>query len=284
MISVIEKVANLIDLIDQNKKIGNSIGFIPTMGALHQGHLSLVRKAKRENDIVIVSIFVNPTQFNDKKDLEKYPRTLESDLALLLTTKADVVFYPTISEIYPDGDQKGNDIDLGGLDVYMEGAFRPGHFKGVAQVVKRLLNIVTPDKLYMGQKDFQQFTIIAHMIRLLKIKTELVVCRILREPNGLAMSSRNERLTKETREKAGLIYKTLQSVKKYQKTKSVAELEKYGMDRLSVAPFTPEYLTICDGNTLQPVKDLSKTSYAVACVAVWADGVRLIDNIILKNS
>ena len=283
MILVVEGVPNLIDLVQRNKENGVSIGFVPTMGALHKGHLSLVRKAKKENDLVIVSIFVNPTQFNDKKDLEKYPRTLESDISLLLTARADVVFTPASSEIYPEGDQKGNDIDLGGLDSYMEGAFRPGHFKGVAQVVKRLLDIVTPDRLYMGQKDFQQFTIISHMIRTLKIQTDLVVCRILREANGLAMSSRNERLTKETREKAGLIYKTLQSVKKYQNTKSVKELEDYGMKRLNIAPFIPEYFTICDGNTLKPIQNINDTSYAVACVAVWGDGIRLIDNIILKK-
>ncbi|MBK9564053.1 MAG: pantoate--beta-alanine ligase [Saprospiraceae bacterium] len=283
MILVVESVPNLIDLVQRNKENGVSIGFVPTMGALHKGHLSLVRKAKKENDLVIVSIFVNPTQFNDKKDLEKYPRTLESDISLLLTARADVVFTPASSEIYPEGDQKGNDIDLGGLDSYMEGAFRPGHFKGVAQVVKRLLDIVTPDRLYMGQKDFQQFTIIAHMIRTLKIQTDLVVCRILREANGLAMSSRNERLTKETREKAGIIYKTLQSVKKYQNTKSVKELEDYGMKRLNIAPFIPEYFTICDGNTLKPIQNINDTSYAVACVAVWGDGIRLIDNIILKK-
>ena len=283
MILVVEGVPNLIDLVQRNRKNGVSIGFVPTMGELHKGHLSLVRKAKKENDLVIVSIFVNPTQFNDKKDLEKYPRTLESDISLLLTARADVVFTPASSEIYPEGDQKGNDIDLGGLDSYMEGAFRPGHFKGVAQVVKRLLDIVTPDRLYMGQKDFQQFTIISHMIRTLKIQTDLVVCRILREANGLAMSSRNERLTKETREKAGIIYKTLQSVKKYQNTKSVKELEDYGMKRLNIAPFIPEYFTICDGNTLKPIQNINDTSYAVACVAVWGDGIRLIDNIILKK-
>ena len=283
MILVVEGVPNLIDLVQRNRKNGVSIGFVPTMGALHKGHLSLVRKAKKENDLVIVSIFVNPTQFNDKKDLEKYPRTLELDISLLLRARADVVFTPASSEIYPEGDQKGNDIDLGGLDSYMEGAFRPGHFKGVAQVVKRLLDIVTPDRLYMGQKDFQQFTIISHMIRTLKIQTDLVVCRILREANGLAMSSRNERLTKETREKAGIIYKTLQSVKKYQNTKSVKELEDYGMKRLNIAPFIPEYFTICDGNTLKPIQNINDTSYAVACVAVWGDGIRLIDNIILKK-
>jgi pantoate--beta-alanine ligase len=283
MVKIINKVEDLMAEIKSLKMGGKTIGFVPTMGALHKGHLSLVQRAGRENDTVIVSIFVNPTQFNDKKDLEKYPRTLEKDVTLLTGSRAIIVFAPDVHEIYPPGKTDNTVIDLGGLDTFMEGAFRPGHFKGVAQVVKRLLDIVTPDKLYMGQKDFQQFTIIAHMIRTLKIKTELVVCRILREPNGLAMSSRNERLSKETREKAGLIYKTLQAVKKFRHSKSVAELENYAMKRLNVTPFEPEYLTICDGTTLQPLKDIGNTSYAVACVAVWADGVRLIDNIILKQ-
>ncbi|HMT69529.1 MAG TPA: pantoate--beta-alanine ligase, partial [Saprospiraceae bacterium] len=160
MIQVATHTAELKKLIEINKSKGASIGFVPTMGALHAGHLTLVRSARKENDMVIVSIFVNPTQFNDKKDLEKYPRTLDSDLLLLSGSGANVVFAPGVDDIYPDGDDKGADIDLGGLDMYMEGAFRPGHFKGVAQVVKRLLEIVTPDRLYMGQKDFQQFTII----------------------------------------------------------------------------------------------------------------------------
>lgn len=281
---IVDKVATLIEIVQNKKLQGKSIGFVPTMGALHNGHLSLARKAKRENDVVIVSIFVNPTQFNDKKDLEKYPRTLEADVVLLQTVKSDIVFAPEATEIYPNGNDADSDIDLGGLDTYMEGAFRPGHFKGVAQVVKRLLEIVTPEKLYMGQKDFQQFTIIAYMIKKLKIQTTLVVCPILREANGLAMSSRNERLTKETRDKAGLIYKTLQSVKRYRNAKPVSELESYGMKRLSIAPFTPEYLTICDGHTLKPLHHIDDTTYAVACVAVWADGVRLIDNIILKKA
>lgn len=283
MIAVIDTVSGLKNLIEHHKKSGHSIGFVPTMGALHRGHISLVKKARRENDLAVVSVFVNPTQFNDKNDLEKYPRTLEKDLVLLNPTKVDVVFAPSASEIYPDGEAVGADIDLGGLDTYMEGAFRPGHFKGMAQVVKRLLDIVTPDKLYMGQKDFQQFTIVAHMIKTLHIKTELVVCRIIREPNGLAMSSRNERLTNETRLAAGVIYKTLQTLKKYRNIKSVKDLESYGLQKLTTPIFEPEYLNIVNGYTLQPITSMDETPYAVACVAVWADGVRLIDNIILKK-
>ncbi len=283
MVSVIHTVAELKNVIERYTSSRQSVGFVPTMGALHRGHVSLVNKAGRENELVVVSIFVNPTQFNDKNDLEKYPRTLEADVGLLNPAGADIVFAPSADEIYPYGKEVGADIDLGGLDTYMEGSFRSGHFNGMAQVVKRLLDIVTPDKLYMGQKDFQQFTIVAHMIKTFQIKTELVVCRIIREANGLAMSSRNERLTKETRETAGLIYQTLQAVKKYRNKKSIFELERYGMRKLEVSPFKPEYLKIVDGYTLQPIQSLNDTPYAVACVAVHADGVRLIDNIILKN-
>jgi len=281
MVAVIEKTSDLVSLIQNNKQKGNTVGFVPTMGALHKGHLTLVKKSIKENDLTIVSIFINPTQFNDKKDLDKYPRTLEADLEKLIPTGVDVVFAPTILEIYPDGDEKGSNIDLGDLDNNLEGAFRPGHFKGVAQVVKRLLEIVTPDKLYMGQKDFQQFTIIQYMIDSLKIKTNLVVCPIIREPNGLAMSSRNERLSHSTREKAGIIYTTLKAIKKNKGNKTIKELEQYGLKRLSVAPFEPEYVSIVDGHKLTSLNDMNDTDYTVVCVAVWADGVRLIDNIIL---
>lgn len=219
MIQVATRTAELKKLIEINKNKGASIGFVPTMGALHEGHLTLVRSASKENDVVIVSIFVNPTQFNDKKDLEKYPRTLDSDLLLLSGSGANVVFAPGVDDIYPDGDDKGADIDLGGLDMYMEGAFRPGHFKGVAQVVKRLLEIVTPDRLYMGQKDFQQFTIIQYMLDSLKINTQLVVCPIVRETTGLAMSSRNARLSSPTRAAAGIIFRVLKSAKRQSASK-----------------------------------------------------------------
>lgn len=283
MIKVIENAAELNELIERTRKKGLTIGFVPTMGALHKGHLSLVNKAKKINDLVIVSIFVNPTQFNDKKDLEKYPRTLEADLLLLMPTKVDVVFSPSVKEIYPDGDKNECAIDLGGLDTYMEGAFRPGHFAGVAQVVKRLLDLVTPDHLYMGQKDFQQFTIIDYMIRTLKIKNKLIVCPIIRETNGLAMSSRNQRLSTPTRDAAGIIFKTLKSAKSQMKKKSPEEISKFAMKKLNISPFEPEYFTIVDGYKLTPIHDFAKSNYIVACVAVWADGVRLIDNMILKK-
>lgn len=283
MIRVIQSAKELSDVVKFNRENGYSIGFVPTMGALHEGHITLAKKCKKENDVAIVSIFVNPTQFNNKKDLDKYSRDLDGDILKLIPTDIDIVFAPSAAEIYPDGEQAGADIDLAGLDTYMEGKFRPGHFKGVAQVVKRLLNIVMPDKLYMGQKDFQQFTIIDHMIKTLDIKTTLVVCPTIREENGLAMSSRNERLTLETREKAGIIYKTLLTIKRNKSKKPIAELIENGLKKLTIAPFEPEYLTLVDGYKLTPMTDMEASNYVVACVAVWADGVRLIDNIIVKK-
>jgi len=283
MLVIITEVSELRALINNAKAKNKSIGFVPTMGALHDGHVSLARKCKRESDLSIVSIFVNPTQFNDKTDLKKYPRNLEADSYLLINAKIDCIFAPSVEEMYPNGMSVGTDIDLGGLDMYMEGAFRPGHFKGMAQVVKRLLDIVTPDRLYMGQKDFQQFTIVNYFIKNLDIKTELVICKIIREQNGLARSSRNERLSPETRAKAGIIYQTLKSVKRKSKNRSISYLETSAMDALNYQPFLPEYFTIVDGTTLLPVENMDNHSYVVACTAVWADGVRLIDNHILKG-
>jgi len=284
MTKVITNASEITAWSSLQKSKGLTVGFVPTMGALHAGHVSLVKEAKKINNKVVVSIFVNPTQFNDKKDLEKYPRTLENDILLLKPQKVDVIFAPDADEIYPNGDTEGADIDLGGLDTYMEGAFRPGHFKGVAQVVKRLLDIVKPDHLYMGQKDFQQFTIIQHMLSSLEINTKLVVCPIKREANGLAMSSRNERLSRNTRDMASIIYKVLKSAKRQMATKSPEQIIKFAMSKLVVHPIVPEYFAIVDGNLLTPVNDFGSHEYVVACVAVWADGVRLIDNLIMKKS
>ncbi|MEL6987066.1 MAG: pantoate--beta-alanine ligase, partial [Bacteroidota bacterium] len=190
-----------------------SIGFVPTMGALHQGHMSLINKAKSENDFVICSIFVNPTQFNEASDLDKYPRPLDEDITLLINNNTDILFWPTASEMYPPGLDTSVNIDLNGLDSIMEGTFRPGHFAGVVQVVKRLLDIVNPHKLYMGQKDFQQFSIISKMIRDLDLSIENIPCEIIRESNGLAMSSRNRRLLPTIKENASILFETLSEAK-----------------------------------------------------------------------
>ncbi len=265
------------------KNEGKTIGFVPTLGALHEGHASLIRRSKRVSDITVCSIFVNPTQFNDPKDLEKYPRTTEEDTALLKSLKTHILYMPDVKEVYPNGTLDKVDVDFGNLFTVMEGAHRPGHFDGVVQVVKRLLDIVKPDHLYMGQKDFQQFTLIQHMIDALKLPVELVVCRIKREDHGLAMSSRNMRLEPEIRKQAAIIRKTLQAVKRNKDVKTVQELIDYAMKRMSIPHFEPEYFSIVDGRNLQNLSEMGESDYVVACTAVWAKNIRLIDNIILKK-
>lgn len=283
MATIFEKVSVLQERISAYRIQGNSVGFVPTMGALHEGHLSLVRQSMRENDHTIVSIFVNPTQFNDKNDLLHYPRTITQDLAQLDTVGSTDVFIPNVQEIYPNGTEKDGDPDLGGLDITMEGASRPGHFKGMAQVVRRLLDIVTPDRLYMGQKDFQQFTIVQYMIQKHRLPVQLVRCPIVREPGGLAMSSRNVRLSAAVRTRAALIFEVLNEVKERSEEMDVKSLENFALRRLSVAPFEPEYFSIVDGRTLEPVKNMDQTAFVVACTAVRAEGLRLIDNIIIRE-
>ncbi len=278
------KVNTIQKAIKKEKNNGETIGFVPTMGALHEGHMSLIRQAKDHSDVVVCSIFVNPTQFNDKGDLKKYPRTIKSDMAMLKKERCDYVFTPSVKEVYPNGKLKKIDIDLKGLDMLMEGEFRPGHFAGVVQVVKRLLDIVQPDHLYMGQKDFQQFTIIQHMIDVLSIPTELVVCPIMREEHGLAMSSRNRRLNADHRTRASIIYETLKYVKSMMNEKSPYQLQKWALEGMDIEGFRPEYFIIADGKTLLPITSFDDHDYVVACTAVWAGEVRLIDNMILKNN
>ncbi len=265
------------------RKKRKKIGFVPTLGALHEGHMSLIKLSKEKSDITVCSIFVNPTQFNETSDLEKYPRTYEADSALLIAEGCDVLFFPSAPQVYPKDIETEVKIDFGKLDKVMEGAFRPGHFDGVAQVVKRLLDIVNPHQLYMGQKDFQQVAIVSHMMTHFKLKTELVVCPIIREPHGLAMSSRNERLSKKKRQAAGVIYETLQWVHDQKSEMSVHDLEEEAIDRLRIPGFRPEYFQIIDGHSLRPINHITKKKYVVACIAVWVEDVRLIDNIILQG-
>lgn len=278
---IIKEVTHLQKSLAQYKE---GYGFVPTMGALHEGHLSLVKAALKKSPIVVVSIFVNPTQFNEQSDLEKYPRTLEKDAELLKAIGVKYIFAPGVNDVYPKGVDTSIDIDLGKLDAVMEGEFREGHFAGVMQVVNRLLEIVKPNWIFMGQKDFQQFSIIAFMLKKLKSKVELVVVPIKREPHGLAMSSRNERLSKETRQEAGAIYKVLKSIKRRRNSRSFEQLTTYATKKLNQGPLKLEYITFADGYTLQPIDSIVDTNYAVCCVAVWADDIRLIDNIILKNN
>jgi len=250
------------------------------MGALHEGHLSLLRRSKAETTISVVSIFVNPTQFNDSKDLANYPRTLDADLDMLYAEGCDVVFVPDVDEVYPK-DETSASIDLQGLDLSMEGFFRPGHFAGVAQVVKRLLEIVEPDSLYMGQKDFQQVAVIRHLIETHDFPVTLVMCPTLREASGLAMSSRNVRLSEDLRTRATVIYQTLTYCKEHYDVMPIKDLQAICMEKLQQPGFRPEYFEIVDGISLKPAD--KSTQYAVACCAVWAGDVRLIDNMILKS-
>ncbi len=279
------KINTLREALHKLKADGKSIGFVPTMGALHEGHLSLITASMQLADVTVASVFINPTQFNDPKDLKKYPKNLKSDLAMLSSHHTHIVFTPTAKEIYPANEKIDEvSIPLNGLDSLMEGKYRPGHFKGVVQVVNKLLNIVEPDHLFMGQKDFQQLTIIRHMIKTLSLSVKLHSSPTIRENAGLAMSSRNVRLSHKTRAKACIIYHTLREVKNIFRDESPDALQRFALEKLTIAPFHPEYFEIVDGFTLQPVADWNQHNFIVACTAVRVEGIRLIDNIILKDS
>ena len=263
---------------------GKTIGFVPTMGALHEGHLSLITESKQGNDITVCSIFVNPTQFNEASDLSKYPRTPGKDVDLLASVGCDIIFMPPVEQVYPPNENHEVAFDFEGLDLPMEGAKRPGHFAGVAQVVHRLLDIVQPEHIYMGQKDFQQYSIIRRMLVLMNAKTRIVMCDIIREPDGLAKSSRNMRLTEHHRAVAPKIYEVLQEAKDKIHAHFPRQIEAEAMEKLSaVEGLNPEYFEIVHGRTLQPFDVFEDVDFAVACTAVWAGDVRLIDNIILKK-
>ncbi|MBF0577345.1 pantoate--beta-alanine ligase [Dysgonomonas sp. GY617] len=262
-----------------SKNEGKTIGFVPTMGALHEGHISLVKKCCEQNDICVVSIFVNPTQFNNQADLEKYPRTIEQDTKILEKAGAAIVFVPSVEEIYPEPDMR--QFDFGQLDKVMEGKFRPGHFNGVAQVVSRLFDIVKPDRAYFGEKDFQQLAIIRQMVRQCNIPVEIVPMPIRREESGLAMSSRNQRLNDEEKSEAVNIYRVLSESKKLYKYKAVEEIREKVIDDINkIGSLKVEYFEIVDGNTLQQITNWSETDYAVGCITVFCGDVRLIDNIV----
>ena len=261
---------------------GKSVGIVPTMGALHNGHASLVKRSVAENDVTVVSVFVNPTQFNDKNDLKNYPRTLEADCKLLEAVSADIVFAPEVSEMYPEEDKR--QFSFSPLDSVMEGACRPGHFNGVAQIVSKLFYAVEPDKAYFGEKDFQQLAIIREMVRQLAINVEIVGCPIVRETDGLAMSSRNTLLSAEERERAltisGALFKSLEYAKSntLAMTRSFVEEIIAGTEGLDL-----EYFQIVDGNTLQELKEWGDSDYVVGCIALFCGKIRLIDNIKYKG-
>jgi len=273
IISVQQKIESL--------KSGTTIGFVPTMGALHEGHLSLVEKAKKENDIVVVSIFVNPTQFDNADDLINYPKTIDKDLSLLKSSICDIVFTPTPEEIYAN-DIQSQSFDFEGLEFQMEGKFREGHFNGVGTIVERLFEIVEPHKAYFGEKDFQQIQIIRKMAEKRNLTVKIIACPIHREKDGLAMSSRNIRLTKEQRASAPFIYKTLKKAKAEFGTKNAFEVVKWVENEFKNHPlFNLEYFEIADEDTLLPVETKDPTKKYRAFIAVFAGKVRLIDNISL---
>jgi len=270
----------LIHSISDERLLGRSIGFVPTMGALHQGHLDLIRASLDRNCYTVCSIFVNPIQFNDPKDLEKYPRTLSSDSEMLLKAGCDLLFAPDVAEIYPKVPDTTPSFDMIGMDRVMEGKFRPGHFDGVVQVVYRLLDLVKPDHLFMGLKDYQQQAIIGRMILALNLPVFLVSVETTREEDGLAMSSRNARLTPEWRQKAPIIFETLQAVKTdVLAGKNISRIEAFYFSKLTELGFRMEYLEICNPLTLQPISHFKDK--AVVCIALWAGDVRLIDNILI---
>ena len=275
---IVKGINELKGYLVDSKRNGKRIGLVPTMGALHKGHLSLVERCVRENDICVVSVFVNPTQFNDKHDLETYPRTLEADCALLESAGCDFVFAPSVEEMYPEPDTRT--FDFGTVMQVMEGAKRPGHFNGVAQGVSKLFYIVEPDNAYFGEKDFQQIAVIRAMVKQLQIPVQINACPIVREADGLALSSRNTRLTPALRQKAPLIARTLQESKALAATKSVREVIDYVVNTLNADPdLEVEYYEIVDGDSLVSIQDWKDTSYAVGCVTVYCGEVRLIDNI-----
>jgi len=271
-------IKDLQQVLSKERSAGKSIGFVPTMGALHQGHLELVKRSVLENDVSVVSIFVNPTQFNDANDLLKYPRTLEADCDFLRAAACNYIFAPDVKEIYPEPDTR--QFDFGNLASVMEGRFRPGHFNGVAQVVSRLFDIVKPDKAYFGEKDFQQLAIVRELVRQLNLNLRIIACPIVRENDGLAMSSRNRRLNENQRKQATVISKTLFESKEKKTLLSVSEVKQWVIDQLNiVSELKVEYFEIIDGFTLQPVEKWEDTNYPAGCIAVFAGEVRLIDNV-----
>lgn len=278
---IVNSIQELKRYLAEERQHNRKIGFVPTMGALHNGHLSLVKRCVEENDVCVVSIFVNPTQFNDKNDLATYPRTLDNDCALLEQAGCNYVFAPTEAEMYPEPDTRT--FDFGTVSAVMEGARRPGHFNGVAQIVSKLFYAVEPDNAYFGEKDFQQIAVIRAMVKQLNIPVKINACPILREADGLALSSRNVRLTSEQRQKAPLIARTLKESTNFAAGKSVQEVIEFVVNTINANPvMRVEYYEIVDGYTMESIKNWSDADYVVGCITVYCGEVRLIDNIKYK--
>lgn len=275
---IIKNSKELSEKVTALKEEGSCIGFVPTMGALHEGHLSLMECSNKENDITIVSIFVNPTQFNDKVDYAKYPRILEDDIEKLKKVKCDILFTPSENEMYPSQDNR--EFDFGNLDKVMEGKHRPGHFRGVALIVSKFFEIVNPNKAYFGEKDFQQLAIIKSLTKQLNLNIEIISCPILRENDGLAMSSRNILLTADQRENVALISETLFDAREKAKSMTVSETKDWVKQTINKNVFLEvEYFEIVDHTSLEPISSWNSEIEKVGCIAVQVGAIRLIDNI-----
>ncbi|MBK9380528.1 MAG: pantoate--beta-alanine ligase [Chitinophagaceae bacterium] len=281
---IFKKTRDLHKWLEAQRLAGISIGFVPTMGALHTGHLSLIESSIKANPVTVCSIFVNPTQFNDPKDFEKYPITIEKDIELLANAGCDILFLPSVKEIYPDELSPSLKYDLGYLERILEGKFRPGHFQGVCMVVHRLLEIVMPDNFYLGQKDYQQCMVIKKLIALIGLSNAILVniCPTLREPDGLAMSSRNVRLNEDERIKATAIFRNLSFIKENLTTGDLKGLKETAFRNLSEAGFNVDYIEIADANDLSIIDDWDGQKKLVALAAAFMTEVRLIDNILLN--
>jgi pantoate--beta-alanine ligase len=281
---ILYKIASqLQQYLEQQKAAGKTIGFVPTMGALHQGHISLINNSKATCDITICSIFVNPTQFNDAKDFEKYPITIEQDIDMLEMATCDVLFLPPVEEIYPNEIVKTKQFDLGFIETVFEGAYRPGHFNGVCMVVERLLNIVKPHQLFLGQKDYQQCFVIKRLVELMKADIKIIICPTSREENGLAMSSRNKRLSAEMKDKAKIIYQSFNKIKKDIVANNAAELVANAKESLLENGFDKiDYLSLANAKTLSPIEMWDGNTQLVILVAAFTEGVRMIDNMVLN--
>lgn len=280
---VFSKIVDLQNQLFEDRKNGKEIGLVPTMGALHEGHASLVRRSVKENGITVVSVFVNPTQFNDKNDLKNYPRTLDADCQLLDACGADYVLAPSVKEMYPTPDTR--QFEFPPVSTVMEGAHRPGHFNGVCQVVSRLFYIVKPNRAYFGEKDWQQIAVVKAMVKQLGLKVQIVECDIVRDADGLARSSRNTLLAKDERAIAPAIYKTLKESISYAKTHTVGETHDFVVNTINaVDGLEVEYFSIVDGNTLQDIAAWDDTPYVVGCITVYCGKtpIRLIDHIKYK--
>ena len=280
---VFEKIADLQNALFADRKCGRAVGLVPTMGALHEGHASLVRRSVEENDVTVVSVFLNPTQFNDKNDLKNYPRTLEADCKLLEECGAQYVLAPSVKEMYPTEDKR--QFEFPPVSTVMEGAHRPGHFNGVCQVVSRLFYIVKPDRAYFGEKDFQQIAVVKAMVNYLRLGVKIVECDIVREDDGLARSSRNTLLAPEERAIAPNIYKALKASVEYAQKHTVKETHDKVVEEINaVEGLEVEYYSIVDGHTLLDIDDWNATDYAVGCITVYCGKkpIRLIDHIKYK--